>query len=181
MEENEELEVGDLENLELDNILEHKNNESKASLVEPVLDEAGKKIINQNNKGKKELLLKKKKKFNIDDICNNILFGLGYCFFNSFLSLVTFYLYYIYEFTIKDTSLFIIVEVCLFLIMFICQILIAYLTRDFFKDNKSKVNNYALFIIINIYKIIFETFLYLLITLDSSHNQLDFPHFFYIY
>ena len=61
--------------------------------------------------------------------------------------------------------------------MFICNILVGYFLRNGPDANYPKYFNYALFIIINIYKIIFETFLYLLITLDSSHNQLDFPHF----
>ena len=86
-----------------------------------VLDVGGLENLPEGNIG--ELLLKKKK-FNFDEIGNNIFFTIIISFIHSLLSLVTFYLYYIYEFTIKDTSLFIIVEFSLFIIMFICWVIL---------------------------------------------------------
>ena len=139
-------------------------------------------LVNSNELGnrKNKLSPAKTKKFvNIGDICDNTKFSLVINFIQSLISLGYFYLFYIYEFTFNDTTIFVIVEISLFFILIMFIIIINYLCNDelFRKNIYNKKYNYATFILINIYKIIFEIFIYLLITLDKKHNQLDFQHF----
>ena len=174
MKENEEFEDVDLEDITLNNIL---NNQNKLLPKLREMDEKGNELFIVKPKERAEFLLKKKKIIKVDNICDNIYFVLIIYFIQSLISLATFYLYYIYKFAIENIILFIIVELSLFSIFLIFYLLIIYLSKADFQDKHPKFSNYSLFILINIEKNIFETFLYLLITLDKDHDQLDFPHF----
>ena len=140
-----------------------------------------KKEKKEDNKDNDEIftpfkIIKKKIK-SIDDLCNNFFFILFVYLINSVISVGTFYLYYKYKITLKDNILFIKIILGLIFLLIFFNITVPFLSRRKFNKKHKTCSNYALFIIINLYKIIFETVLYLLITLDQYHDQLDFPHF----
>ena len=93
MEEDEELENVDLEVINIGNILNNRNQISP-KLIE--FKDMQNELYHQKNKEKKEFLLKKNAKINIDKICNNNSFVLIIYFLHTLISLGTFYLYYIY-------------------------------------------------------------------------------------
>ena len=130
-------------------------------------------IENFDNKFLENIIISNK----IDQTCNSYTFTFIVFFIQSFISLGYFYIYYIFKFKI-DNKISIVIEILLFLFLFIIT---AFIALNIFSDNKDnipiKLGNYTLFIIIIVNQIIFDTFLYLLISLDSYHEQIDFPHF----
>ena len=164
----------DFDNYNLSNNINSINNpkEIENELIE--LDELGNE--GQKNKEKKVIISKKKEK-GIDDIFNSFNFIFIFYFIQSLISLGYFYVYYKYNIKIKDTFIFVTVEIGLFLILIILNYIIICISKPSFNNKHKKCSNYSFFVLINLYKIIFENFIYFLITLDEYHDQLDFPHF----
>ena len=158
----------DLENFNEPRISDILNNYNKS---ENILD-------NQKDEEKKENL----KKPLFYNICNNILFLILMNLIQSLISLGCFYLYYIYASMFRDIIILTTVEICLFILLMIFNIIFDFLFYHRSSDDSESTNyiifiNYSLFILTNINNIMFEAFIYFLITLDKKHNQLDFEHF----
>ena len=171
-------EIEKLDNLEKQNELPKEEN----NIIEPdeILNTTLKEKEEKEKKEKKHPLLRNKEEKKtkiIDDICNNICFIFIIYFINSAISIGTFYLYYKYKISLKDNILLFKIFLGLIFLLIFFNITSTFLSRSKFNKKHETCSNIALFITINIYKIIFEAVLYLLITLDQYHDQIDFPHF----
>ena len=131
-----------------------------------LLDSFGHEILNQ----------KKKKKKNH---CDSYIFTIFIFLIQSLISLGLFYIFYIFKFKLDDYNLHLVLEFSLISILVIFCIFIILLSKSCCTTNNKNCKNYMLFILINLYKNIFEVLIYLIIVQHYflQVDQLDYKHF----
>ena len=155
----------DLDRVKISNLLDEQN-ETK---------EKGQ-IIKENDNINKESLISNSKKFKTkktENFCDSYFFVFIDFLIQSLISLCFYYLCYIFAFDSEG----IILTIYLIIALLIFIALICYIAREDFNLRYYKFSNYFLFIIINIFKIIFDVFFYLLIVSDKGKDGIGYSKF----
>ena len=177
MEESKDFIDVDLDNVRISNILENQKENDKESPKIEDLDEKGKELPDNEKKDLKEIIINEeevKKKINF---CESYICAFIVYFVQSLISIGCFYLYYIFNFAFTKISQLILVEISLFLFLIIFSAIIYYFSTIKFHYKHKEKSKYILFILINLYKIIFEICIYLIIVYNQVKDPLDFSYF----
>ena len=184
MEENKDFGDVDLEGVRISNILNNQN-EIKEK------EEISSKLIVSDSKEKEFFNNEEKKDENLNEqlindnneqnqknkMTNNFYYNYVFVFIvyliQSLISLGFYYLSYILKFDFTD----IILKVVLFIIIITFIIVICCLSREYFISNHEKLSHYLIFILINIFKIIYDILLYLMMISDTENDGIDFSFF----
>ena len=156
----------DLESEKISNLL-NEQNESK-----------GKGYNNKENKDKdeKSSSTNSKKKFKnkrSDKSCDSYIFVFLDFLIQSLISYGFYYLCYILKFDFEG----VILKTYLILILLLFIALICFMSQENFRPKYYQFINCALFIIINLFKIIFDVFLYLMIVSDKNKDGIGYSQF----
>ena len=136
--------------------------------------EKGNKVENENKAGKSlNSKTKKIKKNKSGKYFDSYVFVFLDFLIQSLISYGFYYLCYILKFNGAG----IILKILLIIILLIFIVAICYIGREHFYLRRQKFSNYALFIIINILKIIFDIFLYLMIVSDKEKDGIGFSQY----
>ena len=169
MTEDEEFAKANLEGIRVSRIsnLLKEQNEQKEQLEISLKDEN----IQNNENGEK--LVNDDKYKNQKNIGDSYIFVFVDFLCQSLISLGFYYLSYFLKFDFDD----IILKLSLAIIFIIFSFFIVYSGRVRFNRRHWKLSNYILFLLINLLKIDFDIFLYLMIISDKEDDGIDFSHF----
>ena len=184
MEENKDFGDVDLEGVRISNILNNQNEikekeEISSKLI--VSDSKEKEFFNNEEKKdenlNEQLINDNNEKNQKNKMTNNFYYNYVFVFIvyliQSLISLGFYYLSYILKFDFTD----IILKVVLFIIIITFIIVICCLSREYFISNHEKLSHYLIFILINIFKIIYDILLYLMMISDTENDGIDFSFF----
>ena len=169
MTEDEEFTKANLEGIRasrISNLLKEQN-EQKEQLEISLKDDN----IQNNENGEK--LVNDDKYKNQKNIGDSYIFVFVDFLCQSLISLGFYYLSYFLKFDFDD----IILKLSLAIIFIIFSFFIVYSGRVRFNRRHWKLSNYILFLLINLLKIDFDIFLYLMIISDKEDDGIDFSHF----
>ena len=169
MTEDEEFAKANLEGIRVSRIsnLLKEQNEQKEQL------EISSKDDNIQNNENGEKLVNDDKYKNQKNIGDSYIFVFVDFLCQSLISLGFYYLSYFLKFDFDD----IILKLSLAIIFIIFSFFIVYSGRVRFNHRHWKLSNYILFLLINLLKIDFDIFLYLMIISDKEDDGIDFSHF----
>ena len=169
MTEDEEFAKANLEGIRVSRIsnLLKEQNEQKEQLEISLKDDN----IQNNENGEK--LVNDDKYKNQKNIGDSYIFVFVDFLCQSLISLGFYYLSYFLKFDFDD----IILKLSLAIIFIIFSFFIVYSGRVRFNRRHWKLSNYILFLLINLLKIDFDIFLYLMIISDKEDDGIDFSHF----
>ena len=169
MTEDEEFTKANLEGIRVSRIsnLLKEQNEQKEQLEISLKDDN----IQNNENGEK--LVNDDKYKNQKNIGDSYIFVFVDFLCQSLISLGFYYLSYFLKFDFDD----IILKLSLAIIFIIFSFFIVYSGRVRFNRRHWKLSNYILFLLINLLKIDFDIFLYLMIISDKEDDGIDFSHF----
>jgi len=169
MTEDEEFTKANLEGIRVSRIsnLLKEQNEQKEQLEISLKDD------NIQNNENAEKLVNDDKYKNHKNIGDSYIFVFVDFLCQSLISLGFYYLSYFLKFDFDD----IILKLSLAIIFIIFSFFIVYSGRVRFNRRHWKLSNYILFLLINLLKIDFDIFLYLMIISDKEDDGIDFSHF----
>jgi hypothetical protein len=169
MTEDEEFTKANLEGIRVSRIsnLLKEQNEQKEQLEISLKDD------NIQNNENAEKLVNDDKYKNQKNIGDSYIFVFVDFLCQSLISLGFYYLSYFLKFDFDD----IILKLSLAIIFIIFSFFIVYSGRVRFNRKHWKLSNYILFLLINLLKIDFDIFLYLMIISDKEDDGIDFSHF----
>ena len=169
MTEDEEFAKANLEGIRvsrISNLLKEQNEQKEQSEISLKDDNI------QNNENAEKLVNDDKYK-NQKNIGDSYIFVFVDFLCQSLISLGFYYLSYFLKFDFDD----IILKLSLAIIFIIFSFFIVYSGRVRFNRRHWKLSNYILFLLINLLKIDFDIFLYLMIISDKEDDGIDFSHF----
>ena len=169
MTEDEEFTKANLEGIRvsrISNLLKEQNEQKEQSEISLKDDNI------QNNENGEKLVNDDKYK-NQKNIGDSYIFVFVDFLCQSLISLGFYYLSYFLKFDFDD----IILKLSLAIIFIIFSFFIVYSGRVRFNRRHWKLSNYILFLLINLLKIDFDIFLYLMIISDKEDDGIDFSHF----
>ena len=169
MTEDEEFTKANLEGIRvsrISNLLKEQNEQKEQSEISLKDDNI------QNNENAEKLVNDDKYK-NQKNIGDSYIFVFVDFLCQSLISLGFYYLSYFLKFDFDD----IILKLSLAIIFIIFSFFIVYSGRVRFNRRHWKLSNYILFLLINLLKIDFDIFLYLMIISDKEDDGIDFSHF----
>ena len=169
MTEDEEFTKANLEGIRvsrISNLLKEQNEQKEQSEISLKDDNI------QNNENTEKLVNDDKYK-NQKNIGDSYIFVFVDFLCQSLISLGFYYLSYFLKFDFDD----IILKLSLAIIFIIFSFFIVYSGRVRFNGRHWKLSNYILFLLINLLKIDFDIFLYLMIISDKEDDGIDFSHF----
>jgi len=169
MTEDEEFTKANLEGIRvsrISNLLKEQNEQKEQSEISLKDDNI------QNNENAEKLVNDDKYK-NQKNIGDSYIFVFVDFLCQSLISLGFYYLSYFLKFDFDD----IILKLSLAIIFIMFSFFIVYSGRVRFNRRHWKLSNYILFLLINLLKIDFDIFLYLMIISDKEDDGIDFSHF----
>ena len=159
----------DLDSEKISNLLNDQN-ESNGKGQKNNENNENKNNDKQSSSTKSKKKVKNKKR---DKSCDSYIFVFLVFLIQSLISYGFYYLCYILKFDFGGATL----KIYLFIILLLFMALICFMSQEGFKPKYYQSINCALFIILNLFKIIFDAFLYLMIVSDKNKDGIGFSQF----